>query len=167
MLFSNLFLFFLLRFLCCTSWILTNILISNLCPAILILLTMTTCLLNYMLLTCLLTCDMELYFHTDLYIALLVEFYVEAVFLDEYTAGGRGDEKSCRVPVWEQRQRRVHRDAERHEPRRPEKHRRKGRVRIGVICEFVLSSVWRLRGIRGFGLFGTFLILHWRVSSAL
>ena len=71
-----------------------------------------------MTLTCILTRD------TDLYADLPIERYVEAVVLDEYATGGGGDEESRRVPVLEQKQRRVHRDAERHEPRRPEKHGR-------------------------------------------
>ena len=61
---------------------------------------------------------------THLYFDLPIERYVEAVVLDEYAAGGGGDEESSRIPVREQRQRCVHRNAERHEPRRPEKHGR-------------------------------------------
>ena len=71
-----------------------------------------------MVLTCILTRD------TDLYADLPIERYVEAVVLDEYAAGGGGDEESSRIPVREQRQRRVSREAERHESRRPEKHGR-------------------------------------------
>ena len=68
-----------------------------------------------MILTCILTHG------TDLYADLPIERYVEAVVLDEYATGGGGDEESSRVPVREQRQRRVSRVAERHEPGRPEK----------------------------------------------
>ena len=71
-----------------------------------------------MILTCILTHG------TDLNADLPIERYVEAVVLDEYATGGGGDEESSRVPVREQRQRRVNREAERHEPRRPEKHGR-------------------------------------------